>query len=61
VLNYLSEHEYIDKGGKMTKKAKADEADVLDTTITFPGELLEHKGVITQEEWEQRIRKNLRS
>ena len=44
----------------MPKKAKADEADVLDTMITSLAELLEEKGVITQEEWEQRIRKNLK-
>ncbi|MDA4128648.1 MAG: hypothetical protein OK422_04255 [Thaumarchaeota archaeon] len=41
-------------------KAKHDETDVLDTMITSLAELLEEKGVITQEEWEQRIKKNLR-
>jgi hypothetical protein len=46
----------------MPKKAKvkADEANVLDTMITSLAELLEEKGVITQEEWEQKIQKNLK-
>lgn len=45
----------------MPKKSrvKADEADTLDTMITSLAELLEEKGVITQEEWEQRIKRNL--
>ena len=43
------------------KKVKAaDDADVLDTMITSLAELLEEKGIITQEEWEQKIQKNLR-
>ena len=46
------------KGGKIPKKVKADEADVLDAMITS---LLEEGGVITQEEWGQRIQKNLKS
>jgi hypothetical protein len=45
----------------MRKKAKADEADILDTMITSLAELLEEKGLNTQEEWEQKIQKNLRS
>jgi len=47
----------------MPKKAKvkADEADILDTMITSLAELLEEKGVITQEEWEQKIQKNLKA
>lgn len=47
----------------MPKKAKveADETDVLDTMITSLAELLEEKGLITQEEWEQKIQKNLKS
>lgn len=47
--------------GNLPKKGKAkdDEVDVLDTMITSLAELLEEKGVITQEEWEQRIKKNL--
>ncbi len=42
-------------------KVKDDEADVLDTMITSLAELLEDKGVITQEEWEQKVKKNLKS
>ena len=44
----------------MPKKVKADEADVLDASFTSLAELLEEKGVITQEEWEQKIQKNLK-
>lgn len=36
------------------------ETDVLDTMITALAELLEEKGVITQEEWEEKIQKNLK-
>jgi hypothetical protein len=48
---------------KVPKKAKGkdNEVDVLDTMITALVELLGEKGVITQEEWEQRIKKNLKS
>ena len=41
-------------------KVKDDEANILDTMITSLAEVLEEKGVITQEEWEQRIEKNLK-
>jgi len=44
----------------MPKKSKDDEVDVLDTMITSLAELLEDKGIITQEEWEQKIKKNLK-
>ena len=42
-------------------KDKEHEIDVLGTMITSLAEVLEDKGVITQEEWEQRIKKNLKS
>ena len=42
-------------------KAKDDETDVLDTMITSLAELLEEKGLITHEEWERKIEKNLKS
>ena len=42
-------------------KAKTEETDVLDTMITSLAELLEEKGLITQEEWEQKIQKNLKA
>ena len=41
-------------------KAKDDETDILDAMITSLAELLEDKGLITQEEWEQKIQKNLK-
>ena len=41
-------------------KVKSDEADTLDAMITSLAEILEEKGVITQEEWEQRLKKNLK-
>jgi hypothetical protein len=47
----------------MPKKTKVEdsELDVVDAMITSLAELLEEKGIITQEEWEQRIKKNLKS
>jgi hypothetical protein len=42
-------------------KVKDDETDVLDTMITSLAELLEDKGFVTQEEWEQKVKKNLKS
>lgn len=46
----------------MAKKSKdkEDEVDLLDTMITSLAELLDEKGVVSQEEWEQRIKKNLK-
>ena len=47
----------------MPKKssARSDDAEVLDAMITALAELLNEKGVITQEEWEQRIKKHLKT
>ncbi len=45
----------------MPKKSKDEEIDILDTMITSLADLLEEKGVITQEEWEQRIKKRLKT
>ncbi len=45
----------------MPKKSKDDEIDILDTMITSLADLLEEKGVITQEEWEQRIKKRMKT
>ena len=45
----------------MPKRSKTDEVDVLDTMLTSLVDLLEEKGYITQEEWEQRIKKNLKT
>lgn len=41
-------------------KLQSEEAEVLDAMITSLAELLEDKGVITQEEWEQKIKKSLK-
>lgn len=41
---------------KGIKRDLAEEIDLLDTMITSLVELLEEKGVITQQEWEKRIR-----
>ncbi len=43
------------------KKSKDEEIDTLDTMLASLVELLEEKGVVTQEEWEQKIKKNLKS
>ncbi len=68
VLSYLSEKGYWTKAEKLRAKkessrtAKKDEdSDVLDTMITSLAKLLEEKGYINQEEWEQKIKKNLKS
>jgi hypothetical protein len=42
------------------KPKENEDSDVLDTMITSLVELLEEKGYITQEEWEQKIKKNLK-
>ncbi len=45
----------------MPKKSWDEEIDTLDTMLTSLVELLEEKGVVTQAEWEQRIKKNLKA
>ena len=45
----------------MPKRSKDDEIDTLDTMLTSLVDLLEEKGVITQEEWEQKIKKRLKT
>ena len=37
----------------------AEEVDLLDTMLSSLVELLEEKGVLTQEEWEKRIKKRV--
>jgi len=49
--------------GKL-KKAKvkreiSEEIDLLDTMVSSLVELLEEKGILTQEEWEQKIKKQV--
>lgn len=49
----------------MSKKSKdllreiAEEVDVFDDMLTALVELLEEKGVLTQEEWEEKIKKKI--
>ena len=45
----------------MPRKSKDDEVDILDTMLTSLVDILERKGVITQEEWEQEIKKRLKT
>jgi hypothetical protein len=48
---------------KKKSKPKSDlkeEIDLLDTMLTSLVELLEQKGILTQEEWERRIEKNVK-
>ncbi len=43
------------------KSSKDEEIDTLDTMLASLVELLEEKGVVTQEEWERKIKKNLKT
>jgi predicted transcriptional regulator len=45
---------------KKDVKRIAEEANILDVMVQSLAEVLEEKGLITQEEWEQRIKKNLK-
>ncbi len=42
------------------KRELAEEIDLLDTMLSSLVEILEEKGVLTQEEWEKRIKKQVR-
>jgi len=44
---------------KETKRELAEEVDLLDTMLSSLVELLEEKGVLTQEEWEKRIKERV--
>jgi len=44
---------------KKARRVLAEEIDLLDTMITSLEELLEEKGVVTQEEWEKRIKERV--
>ena len=44
---------------KGVKRDLADEIDLLDTMLTSLVELLEEKGVVTQQEWEKRIKERV--
>ena len=41
------------------KRDLEDEVDLLDTMLTSLVDLLEEKGVLTQEEWEKRIKERI--
>ena len=45
---------------KGIKRDLAEEIDLLDTMLSSLVELLEEKGVVTQEEWEKRIKERVR-
>lgn len=44
---------------KHAKRELAEEVDLLDTMLSSLVELLEEKGVLTQEEWEKRIKERV--
>jgi len=46
----------MSKRKRNSVKELADEIDVLDHMLTSLVEVLEEKGVLTQEEWEQKIK-----
>jgi len=48
------------KKNKGVKRDLAEEIDLLDTMLSSLVELLEEKGIVTQEEWEKRIKERVR-
>jgi UDP-3-O-acyl-N-acetylglucosamine deacetylase len=42
------------------KRELAEEIDLLDTSLSSLVELLEEKGVVTQQEWEKRIKERVK-
>jgi hypothetical protein len=44
---------------KRSKKELSEEVELLDTMLSALVELLEEKGVLTQKEWEQRIKEQV--
>ena len=44
---------------KKSEKELAEEVDLLDTMLSSLVELLEEKGIVTQEEWEKRIKERV--
>lgn len=47
------------KKNKGIKRDLAEEIDLLDTMVSSLVELLEEKGVVTQQEWEKRIKERV--
>jgi metal-responsive CopG/Arc/MetJ family transcriptional regulator len=64
IMNWLSEQGYLEKGGKneknKIKRETSEEIDLLDTMLSSLVELLEEKGILTQEEYEKRIMEKVR-
>lgn len=48
------------QGKKHIKRDLAEEIDLLDTMLSSLVELLEEKGVVSQEEWEKRIKERIK-
>ena len=44
---------------KEAKRELAEEVDLLDTMLSSLVEILEEKGLLTQEEWEKRIKERV--
>jgi hypothetical protein len=44
---------------KEAKREIAEEVDLLDTMLSSLVEILEEKGILTQEEWEKRIKERV--
>lgn len=47
------------KKNESVKRNLAEEIDLMDTMLTSLVELLEEKGVLTQQEWEKRIKERV--
>ena len=47
------------KRNKDIKRDLSEEIDLLDTMLSSLVELLEEKGVVTQEEWEKRVKERV--
>jgi len=64
IMNWLSEQGYLAKGGKVEKvkmeRVTNEEIDLLDTMLSSLVELLEEKGIITQEKYEKRIKEKVK-
>ena len=61
VLSYLMERGYLMKPKEKTASLDqiAGELDIHDSMITSLAELLEKKGIMTETEWEQNIKKKV--
>jgi hypothetical protein len=45
---------------KKAKRELAEEVDLLDTMLSSLVEILEEKGILTQDEWEKRIKERVK-